>query len=194
MQTQVTIKNLGATVLVVGPYSPVLNETFRSRGGVFDRGRHGWLFPNRPAVWGMIEALYGEFNNADSNRGAPLVRVRIPDGLIEKAGQEWLFHGYQLAFRRGRDERVKMPEGVALEDGRWSSTGGSVANPRVSADGRVELSAVVFETFASREGLEILQREEEEEGPAAWVSPLANFSDAELLAECQRRGLVAPAD
>lgn len=175
MKTQIQIKRTGGEIEIIAPYSTENNDKFRSRGGKYDRER-GWYFPETPATEEMILSLWGQ--------ESPLCTVAIRPEDCESCGNQLKLGGYVVASRRGRDYRVEMSEGVAIYSGEFERSGGSVKSPRVTWSGDVLLHVVMRQSFAQAHGLQIVSGDAQEP-----VNPLAQFSDDQLIAEMQRRGL-----
>lgn len=172
---QVKIAETDDAIYIDSPFSASNNEKFRSRGGQFDRETGRWKFPKTEATTAMIEELFG----AESE----LVSALVPKDCIEKIDNQWQTGGYVIANRRDRDTPVKTAQGVQVAKGNWCPSGGSVANPRVTADDDLEIHVVVRKSYADRENLEIIAHN------GSSRNPLENYSQNDLLEELQRRGL-----
>lgn len=139
MQTTIEVDG---ELVVTGPFSPDNNEAWRGCGGKFSNG--SWRMPDTPANREAIARRFGA--------KSPLVDVlveaaKLRDGSVVQIG------GYVLASRRGRDYAVRMPDGVSLESGSFSASGGSVKSPRVCAGSDVVFRLRCRQDFATRVGL-----------------------------------------
>jgi hypothetical protein len=148
MQTTITIHD--SKILISGPYSEKNNESWRSLGGKFAGGN--WVLPDNDTSRSMIADLFGTKSDE--------VEALVPYEKYE-GGQILQIGGYVLAQRRGRDYRVQMPHDVSLAAGSFSSSGGSVKNPRVAPDRDVVFRLKCRRSFAEQHELEIAP------GPAA---------------------------
>ena len=142
MQTEINV--VDGKIIITGPYSEDNNEDYRSLGGKFSGG--SWVLPDNATVREKIACWFGSKSEE--------VEALVPSSKTF-GSQIVQIGGYVLASRRGRDYGVKMPDGVSLESGSFSASGGSVKNPRVG-----DMSDVVFrlrcrKSFAESKGLEI---------------------------------------
>lgn len=172
LTTQVKIALVESGVAISSPFSASNNEKFRSRGGIFDSESGRWILPNTRATHDLIEELFG----ADSE----LVTASVPSNLVEEAGNQWQKGGYVIGTRFKHNGPVKTAPCVQLAKGNWLPSGGTVADPKVSAEPDVEIHITVRKSYADREGLTIIKCE----GP---LNPLENYSDEDLRAELRRR-------
>ncbi len=142
MQTQITVQD--GKILVSGPYSETNNARYRAHGGKFAGGN--WVLPDNDATRATIAELFG----TKSEEVEVLISASaLSDGQIVQIG------GYVLAQRRGRDYRVQMPDGVALDAGNFRESGGSVKNPRVGIDDDMVFRLRCRKSFAEAHGLTI---------------------------------------
>ena len=144
---QVSICIDGDKVIVQGPYSESNNNAWRALGGKFIQGAGGgWHIPDNDTTRLKIVELFGAPANA--------VEVLVPSDKFE--GYSILqIGGYVLAQRRGRDQRVTMPEGVSLATGEFPSRGGSVKSPTVSEPRDTVFRLACRAEFAARHGLDV---------------------------------------
>jgi len=144
MKTQIEITIIDGAILVAGPYSAENNTAWRNLGGKYTDGQ--WRLPDNDTTRAVLAEKFGPKSD--------LVNVLVPVDRAE--GSQCLqIGGYVLAERRGRDSAVKMPDGVSLAAGAFSSRGGSVKNPRVAADGDTVFRLCCRRSFAEARGLEI---------------------------------------
>jgi hypothetical protein len=189
-KTQIEITSQGGTVSISAPYSESNNEIFRSRGGKFDRDSSSWTFSDSPSVAAMVSDLFGDDSSlvTVSLQGSDL--TQYGQGQFREVGNQWKLGGYVIGSRRFRDSRVESPEGVTLFEGNWESRGGSQKSPRVTSSGDIVIHAVVRRCFAERHNLNIVGQEQEvpTPEPIQETNPLAQYTDAQLIAELTRRG------
>ena len=192
MKLQIQITNSADEIAVVAPFSAENNGIFRNHGGKFDRAR-GWVFPNTPSAQSLIQELWGTSES--------LVWARVPASAVTGRGVTHL-GGYVIASRRSRDANVEMAAGIKLERGSWSSSGGSINNPRVTGSDDLLVLALVRRDFAIASNLEIAEEVVEVSTPApspalevvepatAAIPPsLGSYTDEQIKAELIRRGL-----
>lgn len=142
MQTQIQVQD--GKIIITGPYSEDNNRQWRELGGKFAGGN--WVLPDNDTTRAKVAERFG----AKSDEVDVLVPAsKLRDGQIVQIG------GYVLAQRRGRDYRVQMPDDVSLSGGSFSSSGGSVKNPRVSLGSDIVFRLRCRGSFAEANGLEI---------------------------------------
>jgi hypothetical protein len=173
MQIQVNIVVCDDSIHVKSPYAEHTISQFRSIGGKFDRDTREWVFPRSQAAQNMLSKLYG----ADS----PVVIALVPYDKTANSGNSRHHGGYLLATRPGRDDYPVLAPGVHLEQGQFSSSGGSVKNPHVSGTDLV-FAMACHSAYSAREGLDIFSNAEVEQ-----PNPLAGYTVEELRAEVNRR-------
>lgn len=90
-----------------------------------------WAFDesDESIVKSVLDQIYGE-------NGDPVDRVDliVDAGKMPEDGDSIRIGGYTVCSRRYRDSAVKMGEKAVLLSGEFCSSGGSVKNPRVSAN------------------------------------------------------------
>ncbi len=143
MQTNIKIE--GEKIHIASPYSEENNAKYRALGGKFAYGV--WLLPDNSTTRQTVAEMFGAKSG--------LVETLVPYDKITTFGKICQIGGYVLASRRGRDNRVEMPEGVSLAEGKLRSSGGSVKNPSVALDSDVVFRLVCRQAFAEANGLEI---------------------------------------
>lgn len=144
MQTEIKIEN--GTICIRGPFSADNNIVYRSAGGKFSGGC--WLLPDTDTNRAKIVELFGERSDE--------VDALVPANKCGD-GQQVQIGGYVLAERRERDWIVKMPDGVSLESGEFTSSGGSVKNPRVNVRSGMVFRLRCRQSFAERKGLDLAE-------------------------------------
>lgn len=142
MQTKIEIEN--RVIVITGPYSEDNNTIWRQLAGKFSVG--AWKIPDTDTARAKIAELFGERSED--------VTVSLPSSIVG-GGQIVQLGGYVLASRRGRDYPVQLAPGCSLADGSFSSSGGSVKNPRVG-DTPVVYHLKVRRAFAEKHGLEVV--------------------------------------
>jgi hypothetical protein len=175
MKMQTTIIETAEAIAVESPYSKANNETFRGLGGKFDRESGRWILPRTETTKDMIAKLFGG--------ESPLATVEVTQADITEIGNQWQHGGYVIATRRERDDSVFAPAGVQLAAGSWAPSGGSQANPRVTGTD-LSITVVVRQSYADREKLTIIATHDQ-----PLDNPMAPYADADLIAECRRRGI-----
>ena len=144
MQTQINVEE--GKIIVAGPYSELNNARWRELGGKFTGGN--WVLPDTSTAREVVAELFG----AKSEEVEVLVPAAKANGYqIVQVG------GYVLAQRRERDYRVQMPDGVSLEAGRFSSSGGSRKSPSVGLTTDMVFRLRCRRTFAEAHGLQVAQ-------------------------------------
>jgi hypothetical protein len=120
----------GEQLRVRSPYHPAFREGARELGGKWDRDREEWLFD--PRLEQEVRALLTRIYGWDGTYPVLIADVRVSlDGLPDKwreARSLWLL-GRELAYRPGRDARVRLVPGVKLEAGGFPPSGGSRKYP-----------------------------------------------------------------
>lgn len=143
MNSQINISVTDGTIVLVAPYSSSNNVVYRNLGGKFTDG--AWRLPDNDSTRSAIADLFGS-RSEDVDALVPADSLR---GGMHQIG------GYVLAERRGRDWGVKLATGVSLASGGFPSSGGSRANPSVSADTGTVYRLRCRRSFAEANGLEI---------------------------------------
>ncbi len=174
LTSQVKIAVTPDGIAIESPFSSVNNEKFRSRGGVFDHKTGRWIFPDTAATRAMIEELYG--NESE------LVIVALPSTRVDEIGKQWQTGGYVIATRFEQAGAVKTAPGVQLANGAWLPKGGTLTEPKVTADPNTVIHIVVRKSYADREGLTIIANDP----PSRNILEDVNISD--LIDELRRRG------
>ena len=143
MNSQISISIDNNTITVVSPYSAANNVVYRNLGGKFADG--AWRLTDNDASRARLAELFG----VKSDEIDALVSADELRGDVHQIG------GYVLAERRGRDWGVKLATGVSLASGGFPSSGGSRANPAVSAHSGTVYRLRCRRSFAEAHGLEI---------------------------------------
>ncbi len=143
--SDVTVTSDGTTVILACPYDPALPPRAREMGGRFARdGSKTWVFDARDEE--RVRALARELYGTDgSDADEPSVTLRVP---VSDPGwtNEFRLAGRRLAWRRARDEKVRLAAGVVLVEGKFPSRAGSAANPRLfDGDDEARECAAVLE-------------------------------------------------
>lgn len=143
MNSQISISIDNDSITVVSPYSASNNVAFRELGGKFVDG--AWRLPDNDSSRARLAELFG----AKSDEVDALVSADNLRGGVHQIG------GYVLAERRERDWGVRLATGVSLASGGFPSSGGSRANPSVSAHSGTVYRLRCRRAFAEANGLEI---------------------------------------
>lgn len=149
MKNQVTtgrVDELPGMIAVKSVYSERNNSFFRTIEGKWYPHLYVWAFPDSMTARSILADLFGE-KSEDVEVLVPYEVIDLRHGPIVQVG------GYVLASRRGRDDRVMVPDGVYLEEGKFASSGGSRANPSVGLDSGMVFRLVCRQSFASRYNL-----------------------------------------
>lgn len=130
--------------VIYTPYSARTVEKLRSLGGTWDGSAGGWRFATPERAREIFEAEWG---------AGDIVDARVDSFNIDE-NEEYL-GPYLLASRKGRDYRVRMPLGNALEEGSFPESGGSAKYPRVNSENAV-YRLRCYRSFAEKARLEVL--------------------------------------
>jgi hypothetical protein len=127
---QISVVCEGEQLRVRSPYHPDFPPSARNLGGKWVHSDREWVFDLR--LEEQIRALLTRIYGWDGTYPVLIADVRvILDQLPEKwreARSLWLL-GRELASRPGRDARVQLGPGVALEAGGFPPSGGSRKYP-----------------------------------------------------------------
>lgn len=147
MKPQVKITVQDDTITLDAPYSAVNNEIYRNKSGKYKKGV-GWVFPDCRPVRKMLFDLFQWIE------GCGIKTLGIADVDCEHHyvrsqwgnSAEYLYKGYVIATRKGRDARAQIPEdGVIIDEGGFPASGGSVKNPSVFPDTGSTFILAVFD-------------------------------------------------
>lgn len=121
------------TLVLRGEYHPGLPRKARELGGDWKRDLREWHFDPRDTdrVTDLLIDLYGH-NGADSGEEATVDVHFNPYPFARYSNRIYAF-GDVLCERQGRDDRVRLMDGVVVIEGGFPSSGGSARNPRLSA-------------------------------------------------------------
>lgn len=122
----------GEKVIVNSPYHPDFPAPAKAIGGKFSSSTGTWTFAGRDEQ--RVRDLCREVYGTDGTPG-PTVDVHVSlDALPGWDWQSLYFAGRQLVSRRHRDDAVRLGEDVIVIAGGFPSSGGSVKNPRITAE------------------------------------------------------------
>jgi hypothetical protein len=133
----VVIETIGNSVTVRSPYNVAFVEAARNHGGRWDSAANAWTFDARTEsrVRETVRNIYGP--GATENYESVTARFDAcawwrhdPTGDDSNC----YFAGRKILWRRGRDHRVEMGDGVVLAEGTFNTRGGSVRNPSLDID------------------------------------------------------------
>lgn len=129
---------------LVSPFVPGFSDKARALGGTWNPTRKAWYFDTRDAarVRALCLETFGVDPLADPNEAPELVTVRFDFGPtnynVRRSSALWLF-GREIAQRPGRDNKVRLGNGVVILSGGFSSHGGSAKYPALDADETIVL-------------------------------------------------------
>lgn len=130
--TDIDIQVDGDKLFLTAPYNPAANGSYKDLGARWDAGRKAWRFAARDIDM-VRAALHRHFGYDD--RPVEVVDVRInASECFDENNQAWVFGGRRIVHRPGRDEDVRLGEGVLLLEGRFPGSGGSMKYPRIDTD------------------------------------------------------------
>lgn len=176
---QVTVQICEDSVQVITVYTPTIPGKFRKVGGDFDKKSKVWRLPKTAASFSLLDDLFG----IDFHGENPTMLVRVDNRhLMVNDGfdnhKSAMLGGYLLAHRANPDWSVKMGKGVKKIAGDFARTHPqALLDPHPSTVVEIE----VTKRFAKRAGLDKPLEER--------ASTIQAFTDQELLAEVERRGL-----
>jgi hypothetical protein len=174
MKPQVIITETIDKITIKCPYSLTNNRIFKEKGGRWDAVCKQWVFDRTTTTMEMITQLFGDPRQ--------LVIAKVPLDRITEYGKQWQVGGYVVATRYRHNSPVELPIGVQVEKGHWNDTGGNTADPRVTGDKDLSITVVMYESYAMREKLEIIEHD------TPPTNPLEYFGDSDLIEELHRRG------
>lgn len=135
MDASVSAVTVDGKLYVVSPYSRDFVDMAHQLGGKWDKERRAWAFdPALEAkVLDVLRDVYGwEPEPVDQPTETVAITInldKVPSRLEE--GRAYMFFGQKLLWRPGRDLPVRLADGVAVIDGKFTASGGSRANPCV---------------------------------------------------------------
>ena len=183
--SQITVSIDGDTIRVVSPYHQDAIERFRQLGGRWDGEAWNFPAPLENEVRGALLSVYGT-DGTDEAQTVTLI-ARAKTKIYEYHGPVTCC-GKTVARAWGRDSGAKVGDDVALLSGHISS-GGSRKNWKT-----------IVQKGSTFKLLNVLPGLADDYDPDEWEvitedggepeSPLAGFSDAQILAEARRRGLI----
>jgi len=113
-------------VALTSPFHPDLPARAKNLGGKWDGDKRVWTFDARDEerVRQMCREVYG-------TDGTPMQTVTIRMRLDGSQPQTiWQF-GREIVTRPGRDERIRLGDGVVLIEGAFAASGGSRQYPAI---------------------------------------------------------------
>lgn len=119
-------------IALQSPYHPDIPSRAKNIGGRWNSTRKQWTFDARDesAVRDLAREIYG----TDGSQAADLVTIRVGVDRDADSSDTWFAYGRQIAHRRGRDEQVRLGEGVVIVEGGFPRSGGSVKYPQLRAE------------------------------------------------------------
>lgn len=109
------------------PYNPHWPARASAIGGKYNGGEE-WLFDIRDEerARALMRQIFG--TTGDDNPQLVTIRCRITGSH----GDQLFAYGRCIASRRGRDERVRLGDGVIIIDGKFPASAGSRSNPALT--------------------------------------------------------------
>lgn len=183
--TTVKITKTDTKVVLSTPYHPNLPSRAKALGGKFNPQNKTWVFDARDEqrVRDLAREIFGTDGSPITE---PLVTVKFSGHM---PGSEYWKFGRLIARRPGRDAEVQLGEGVVLVEGYFLGRNGSMRYPVIGGEGTVLEIRDVPLSMARRAIAEDSRFSIVEDAPVAEHNPLAQFSNEELLAELERRGI-----
>jgi hypothetical protein len=134
MQSPSVVEN-GGRLAVTAPYDAGFVAQAKLLGGKWDPRARTWTFDARDSarLADLLEAVYGYTPEVDSE---PTVSVRI-DASAWGESQAITLLGRKLAERRGRDDEVRLADGVVCVSGRFANRAGSARYPIIGTNDAV---------------------------------------------------------
>lgn len=132
----VMIETVGTLVTARTPYNPMFISAARDNGGRWDPDAGVWAFDSRTAdrVRTTARTIYGtdttDYESVTARFDAGAWWRHDPTGDDHNC----YFAGRKILWRRGRDCRVELGDGVVLVEGKLAARGGSVRNPSLNID------------------------------------------------------------
>lgn len=127
----ISIDQHDGRIAVTSPYHPDFPGAARAAGGRWDVAHKAWTFDARDEsrVRSLLLEIYGTDGSVMTS---DLVTIRTISAC--PYGQDWYLAGRRLASRSGRDERVRLGEGVVIITGGFPARGGSAKRPDIDAE------------------------------------------------------------
>jgi hypothetical protein len=127
MVEMLAITTENGKLAVVAPYKPGFVSRAKTLGGKWDGIRKAWVFDanDTDLVKRALRAHYGE-------DGSPVDRVTVIVDVSDYDNDDEVdILGRILCSRPGRDDCVRLGEGVLLESGGFPGSGGSMKYPKL---------------------------------------------------------------
>ena len=141
--------------VLTAPYHPHLPKRAKALGGRFYG--ESWVFDARDdaSIHQLADSIWGTTGTVSD-----LVTVQIETDEIFSGGEDswWLF-GRKIASRNGRDEPVRLGDGVVILKGTFQPFGGSIKNYCIGnfSDGMIlELRDVPQKIVKEEDGIKIV--------------------------------------
>lgn len=128
MTNQITITQESNRISVSSPYNKDYVARAREMGGKWSPTEKTWTFDEavRDELMAELFTRYGY--TGDDN--PDMVDVEV-DAYFFEEGNRIVVGGLQVAYRYGRDTKVRLTEGWRVAKGSLTGSGGSRANPTV---------------------------------------------------------------
>lgn len=169
------------SVSVKAPYHPTFVSRVKKLNGKWDGKAWAVDLRDEQALRDLCRVIYG----TDGDDKPALVDIRV---AITSSESVVFDYGRMLCERRGRDERVKLGDGVVIVEGSFAGSGGSRANPSLINDDRT----VILEVRDVPEGLvdddctvvrrhpTAIEQAQAQDAQATPDRPLIGMADAEF--------------
>lgn len=164
--SDITITKTPDAIQTATPYDARFVADAKMIGGRWDPDRKMWGFDLRDEgrVLGLLEKHFAWTPDSASE---PTATVHITLTSHNAWAGELTLFGHRIATRTGRDEQVKLGDGLVVVEGSFGARGGSVKHPAIlSADREVILEwrdvprSVVDKLDADKWHLEIIDHAE----------------------------------
>jgi len=126
----ITVTTANGLTVANTPYNPAFPAGAKALGGKWEPASKAWSFDARDEerVLELVRSIYG----TDGRTTEKTVTVRVE---IEWSGEATLrLAGAELAHRPGRDQSVRLGQGVVLLKGGFARKGGSMRYPVLAAE------------------------------------------------------------
>jgi hypothetical protein len=161
--TNISVETDGDKVLTHTPYHPGFVAGAKKLNGKWNSATKTWAFDARDEA--NVRKLCMDVYGTDGEEGADdLVDLRVP--LLENdlwREQTLYLGGRQIAHRQGRDDPVRLGDGVVVVEGAFPASGGSRKSPELANQLRDPLVVEIrdlprraAERVLKREGAEII--------------------------------------
>lgn len=122
------VTTVNGKTVVDSPYHPGFVGEAHRLNGKWDGNKGTWAFDARDEE--RVRAAMVKVYGTDGSGPVPVVDVRV---TVTRSSQNPYFaYGRLIASRYGRDDRVKLGEGVVIDEGGFSRSAGSRNHPSLT--------------------------------------------------------------